>query len=60
LGDRPYIDDMRFPGMIYGAVLLSEHPRALVKRIDTRAAKRFRCGCDSHRQPTFLVSDIRG
>ena len=39
LGDRPYIDDMSFPGMLHGAVLLSEHPRALVKSIDTGRAK---------------------
>ncbi|HEX8185107.1 MAG TPA: selenium-dependent xanthine dehydrogenase [Blastocatellia bacterium] len=39
LGDRPYIDDMAFPGMLHGAVLLSEHPRALVKGIDTSKAK---------------------
>lgn len=41
LGDRPYIDDMSFPGMLYGAVLLSEHPRALVKRIDTTMANQI-------------------
>ena len=39
LGDRPYIDDMTFPGMLHGAVRLSEHPRALVKRIDFSKAK---------------------
>jgi xanthine dehydrogenase molybdenum-binding subunit len=39
LGERPYIDDMSFPGMLHGAVLLSQHPRALVKRIDTGKAK---------------------
>jgi selenium-dependent xanthine dehydrogenase len=39
LGDRPYIDDMTFPGMLHGAVLLSEHPRALVKGIDASKAK---------------------
>jgi xanthine dehydrogenase molybdenum-binding subunit len=38
LGDRPFIDDMKFPGMLHGAVLLSEHPRALVNRIDTAPA----------------------
>ena len=38
LGERPYIDDMAFPEMLHGAVLLSEHPRALVKGIDTSAA----------------------
>jgi len=39
LGDRPYIDDMSFPGMVHGAVLLSEHPRALLRRIDTTKAR---------------------
>src|SRR6266404_8498696 len=39
LGDRPYIDDMSFPGMLHGAVLLSEHPRAVVKHINTAKAK---------------------
>jgi selenium-dependent xanthine dehydrogenase len=39
LGDRPYIDDMTFPGMLHGAVRLSEHPRALVRRIDFSKAK---------------------
>jgi selenium-dependent xanthine dehydrogenase len=38
LGDRPYIDDLSFPGMLHGAVLLSVHPRALVKRIDSAKA----------------------
>ncbi|MFY9608276.1 MAG: selenium-dependent xanthine dehydrogenase [Blastocatellia bacterium] len=39
LGDRPFIDDMSFPDMLHGATLLSEHPRALVRRIDTSKAK---------------------
>lgn len=39
LGDRPFIDDMSFPDMLHGAVLLSAHPRALVKKIDTTKAK---------------------
>jgi selenium-dependent xanthine dehydrogenase len=38
LGEREFIDDMSFPGMLHGALLLSEHPRALIKSIDTRAA----------------------
>ena len=38
LGDRPFIDDMKFPGMLHGAVLLSQHPRALISRIDTTPA----------------------
>src|SRR4029450_170379 len=28
LGDKPYIDDMRVPGMLHAAVVLSEHARA--------------------------------
>ncbi len=39
LGDRPFIDDMAFPDMLHGAVLLSEHPRALVRTIDISKAK---------------------
>ena len=39
LGDRPYIDDIVLPDMLHGAVLLSDHPRALVKNIDTSAAE---------------------
>jgi len=39
LGERPFIDDMSFPNMLHGAVLLAAHPRALVKRIDTARAR---------------------
>ncbi len=39
LGDRSYIDDMRVDGMLYGAVVLSAHPRAKVVRIDVSAAR---------------------
>ncbi len=39
LGDRPYVDDMRVPGMLHGAVLLSRWPRARVLSIDTQAAR---------------------
>jgi xanthine dehydrogenase molybdenum-binding subunit len=38
LGDQPYVDDLDFPGMLHGAVVLSEHARARVKRIDVSAA----------------------
>jgi len=38
LGDRCFIDDMSFPEMLHGAVRLSDHPRALVERIDTSRA----------------------
>ena len=38
LGERDYTDDLRFEGMVHGVVVLSEHPRALVRRIDTSDA----------------------
>jgi len=41
LGDAPYIDDMVVPNMLHGAVRLSDHPRAVVKRIDTSAAEKL-------------------
>jgi len=38
LGERPFIDDMMVPGMRFGALLFSPHPRIRVRRIDTAAA----------------------
>jgi len=38
LGERPYVDDMQMPGMLHGAMVLSEHPRAKVLAIHTDAA----------------------
>ena len=28
LGEKPFVDDMRVPGMLHGAMVLTEHPRA--------------------------------
>jgi len=39
LGDRPYVDDMDRPGLLHGALTLSAHARALVKRIDVTRAR---------------------
>ncbi|MFQ5424830.1 MAG: molybdopterin cofactor-binding domain-containing protein [Phycisphaerae bacterium] len=39
LGDRKYIDDISFHGLAHAAMRFSDHPRALVKRIDTSAAE---------------------
>lgn len=33
LGQAPFIDDMKFDKMVYGALKFSNHPRALVKNI---------------------------
>ncbi len=42
LGERPYIDDMKFPGMLYAAFLFSPKPKVRIKKID---------GSDAIRQP---------
>ena len=39
LGDRGYVDDIRVPGMLHGALHLTAHTRADVLRIDTSAAE---------------------
>lgn len=41
IGLRPYVDDVQVEGMLYGAVVLSPHPRAKVNSIDTSAAEAF-------------------
>lgn len=38
LGDRGYVDDMFVPGMLHGALRLTDHSRADVLSIDTSAA----------------------
>jgi selenium-dependent xanthine dehydrogenase len=39
LGTRPYVNDLARPGTLHGALTLSPHPRARVRRIDTARAK---------------------
>lgn len=39
LGDRPFVADLEVEGMLHGAVVLSEHARAKVLRIDTSKAE---------------------
>jgi xanthine dehydrogenase molybdenum-binding subunit len=39
LGQRPYVADMQREGLLHGALLLSAHARARVRRIDTARAK---------------------
>jgi aldehyde oxidoreductase len=38
LGDRGYVDDIRVPGMVHGAVHLTQHVRADIVAIDTSRA----------------------
>ncbi len=39
MGDRPYVDDLRLPDMLEGAVLQSAHARATIRAIDVSAAE---------------------
>jgi selenium-dependent xanthine dehydrogenase len=38
LGDKPFVADLRAPGMLHGALRFADHPRATVTRIDTARA----------------------
>jgi selenium-dependent xanthine dehydrogenase len=38
LGDKPYVNDLRPPGLLHGAIRFSDHPRARILRIDTSRA----------------------
>ena len=38
-GQGYFVDDVRLPGMLYGAVLRSPHPHARILAIDTLAAE---------------------
>jgi aldehyde oxidoreductase len=41
LGDHAYVDDVRLPGLRYGALKFSEHPRAKIIKIDTSEAEKL-------------------
>ncbi|HOX27142.1 MAG TPA: selenium-dependent xanthine dehydrogenase [Candidatus Krumholzibacteria bacterium] len=38
LGEEPFVDDLRFAGLLHGALRLSDHPRAVVRRLDVARA----------------------
>jgi selenium-dependent xanthine dehydrogenase len=38
LGDKQFVDDLRVPGMLHGAMVLTEHPRARILKIHTDEA----------------------
>ncbi|NOY78645.1 MAG: selenium-dependent xanthine dehydrogenase [Calditrichaeota bacterium] len=42
LGQAPFVDDLRFEGMVYGALKFSDYPRARVLKIDTSVAEQIR------------------
>ncbi len=39
VGRRPFVADLRIPGMVFGALRFSDHARAVVKRIGTNKAQ---------------------
>jgi selenium-dependent xanthine dehydrogenase len=39
LGEKPFVNDMKAPGMLHGAIRFSDHPRATVLRIETSKAR---------------------
>lgn len=41
LGERPFVDDLSFKGMLHGALKFSDHPRADVLKIDTAEAEKL-------------------
>ena len=41
LGEHQYVDDIKLEGMLFGALKFSDHPRARVLKIDTRAAEQL-------------------
>ncbi len=41
LGQSPFVADMKLPGMVYGALKFSDHPRAKVLAIDTGEAEKL-------------------
>ena len=55
LGDRPFIDDMKVEGMLFGALKLSKHPRAKIMAIDASDAE---CMAGVHR--VITAADVPG
>ncbi len=41
VGDAPYVADLKFEGMVHGALKFSDHPRAKIMKIDTSAAEKL-------------------
>ncbi|HXZ83088.1 MAG TPA: molybdopterin cofactor-binding domain-containing protein, partial [Acidimicrobiales bacterium] len=55
LGDHGYVDDLRVPGMLHGALVLAAHARAVVVRLDTAFA-RAQPGVEA----VFTAADVPG
>ena len=55
LGLRPFVADMTLEGQLHGAVRLSDHPRAVIKKIDTVKALAI-----PGVERVFLADDVPG
>ncbi len=55
LGKKPYIADMEMERLLHGALLLSEYPRAKVKKIDISTGKKSKGVID-----IFTAKDVPG
>jgi aldehyde oxidoreductase len=55
LGDRDYVDDIRIPGLLHGALRLADHARARVVSIDTTRAL-----AEPGVEAVFTAADVPG
>lgn len=55
VGQRPFIDDLRVPGMLHAALRLTDHARAEIERIDTG-----RASSEPGVEAVFTASDVPG
>ncbi len=55
LGKKPFVADMKVDGMLHGAVVLSEHPSALILNVDV--SKALRCPGVKN---VFTAKDVPG
>jgi len=61
LGRDPFVDDLRLDGLLHGVIRFSDHPRAVVRRLDTRPSGRGRS--ETHLGVEFVIeqpSDQQG
>jgi aldehyde oxidoreductase len=55
IGKRKFVDDLFFEGMLFATLKFSDHPRAVVKKIDTSEAEKI-----EGVQRIFTAADIPG
>ncbi len=55
IGRKPFVDDLRFDGMLHGALKFSDHPRAKILSIDVSGAEKL-----EGVKRVLVLSDIPG